>query len=740
MTVSSQTSKETYDGNGITTIWDLPFRFFDNADIFVYLVDPVTLVTTPLTLGTDYTLYGAGLPEQFGTSPGKITTTVPVASGKKLYVDRIMAIEQLVDIVNQGKFFPEVHEDVFDHLTMLIQQSDANSRGAIRVAITDPEPTRLPVAGLRANLLMGFDSFGNPIPVAPVNGSAADLALMLANALAVSQGAAMIGRGDQVVNSIAELKTLLNGSPSKYAYVTGYYAAGDGGGGEYYLDAADVVSADNGGTIIVAADGGRWKKTNLADLNVHHFGARGNGITDDKPAFLAMFAANGGAVSLLDKAYNVNGITFTGSIVVIKGKTKPSYNAAYTQLIDGSIMIGNVNIRAGQVDVRGVGVDAGSARGIAAADGFVINAPVGGSGTKVVYRDSIVLGTNEVSNSHATLIQGFNDHDIEGNDTALHQFGIVVKGRNGFIKNTTGYRIRTATVYPKSDIPSVGGDVADATANTLIVDGVVSRANPTNTTCNAVYVHGSTLSLSNVSVSHVQSTYGNSGLRIAGGSDTSLVTSGVTFDDIKSERAVCGVDLFGYNYDTVGSNVLAINPTSGRAVQTSGNSYNYSITGIDLLISDPAIVSADAAQFNGIGLWDNFTVRNPYRIMSISSLIASVSCGNIAGDAKLALEGNLALVNSWGSSGGHIPRMMMGPKNCIHLTGWAAPAVATADQIATLPFPLSDEKFFACAARKTDSTYATVIVYVAGTSITLMTTARSTLTYIDLSGITFYLR
>jgi hypothetical protein len=41
--------------------------------------------------------------------------------------------------------------------------------------------------------------------------------------------------------------------------VLGYYAAGDGGGGIYYYDSTDLVSADNGGTIIVAADSARWK-------------------------------------------------------------------------------------------------------------------------------------------------------------------------------------------------------------------------------------------------------------------------------------------------------------------------------------------------------------------------------------------------------------------------------------------------------------------------------------------------
>jgi len=287
MTVSSQTNNESYDGNGVTTVWDLPFRFFDNGDIFVYLLDPAAETTTLLALGTDYTLTGAGLPEQFGSSPGKITTTVPVANGKTLYVERVMEAEQLTDIVNQGRFFPEVHEDVFDRLTMLIQQGEARLRGAIRVAIGDPEPSRLPSAALRANLLMGFDSLGNPIPVAPTPDSSASLALMLANTSLVSQGAAMIGRGGQVVDNFAEARTLLKTTPSKDVYINGHTVPGDGGGGHFTFDEADNTSIDNNGTILVTGDGGRLKRVYTGSVLSIWFGAKGDRIADDTVAIRA---------------------------------------------------------------------------------------------------------------------------------------------------------------------------------------------------------------------------------------------------------------------------------------------------------------------------------------------------------------------------------------------------------------------------------------------------------------------
>lgn len=146
-----------------------------------------------------------------------------------------------------------------------------------------------------------FDSLGNQIwdqiTQNPNTSVENDLAQFEAN-LASSTGAALIGGGSQVVNSIAALRNLSKTSASKEALVTGYYASGDGGGGEYYLDAADTTSTDNGGTIIVATDGGRWKLAYRKSVRLEQFGAKGDGSTDDTTAINNAISAVGGIAEI----------------------------------------------------------------------------------------------------------------------------------------------------------------------------------------------------------------------------------------------------------------------------------------------------------------------------------------------------------------------------------------------------------------------------------------------------------
>ncbi len=99
-------------------------------------------------------------------------------------------------------------------------------------------------------------------------------------------GADLVGGSGRVVANVAALKALVKTGVGK-AQVLGYYAAGDGGGGQYYYDPTDTTSADNGGSIFVAADGGRWKLSTQALYAPRQFGVKADGVTDDNTAWQA---------------------------------------------------------------------------------------------------------------------------------------------------------------------------------------------------------------------------------------------------------------------------------------------------------------------------------------------------------------------------------------------------------------------------------------------------------------------
>lgn len=103
----------------------------------------------------------------------------------------------------------------------------------------------------------------------------------LANAISAAKGSSLVGRGVQVVNSVAELRLLSKVSPAKTAFTLGHAYPGDGGDGWYRYDSSDTTSADNNGSIIQCADGARRKLVTDSAYNVRQFGATGDGATDD---------------------------------------------------------------------------------------------------------------------------------------------------------------------------------------------------------------------------------------------------------------------------------------------------------------------------------------------------------------------------------------------------------------------------------------------------------------------------
>ncbi|MCP6104313.1 phage tail fiber protein, partial [Klebsiella pneumoniae] len=236
MTVSTQVSRNEYTGNGATTQYDFTFRILDKSHLLVQTLDTSENIVT-LTLGTDYTVTGVNR-----YNGGKVVLTSALPAGYKISIERSTPVTQEASIRNQGGFFPEIHEDAFDKLTMLVQQaygwwsglslrkpswlanyydalnnrirnlrdpsqaqdaatkgyadnlyqgaishSDNNFKRTLRVP--ESEVGMLPGISGRRKKILAFNDTGNPIAVLPESGSAADVMIELA----AGDGASHIG-------------------------------------------------------------------------------------------------------------------------------------------------------------------------------------------------------------------------------------------------------------------------------------------------------------------------------------------------------------------------------------------------------------------------------------------------------------------------------------------------------------------------------------------------------------------
>ena len=122
---------------------------------------------------------------------------------------------------------------------------------------------------------------------------------------------ATLSNVSEIVDAIDDLKVLNGGNTVE---VLGYYTKGDGGGGLFYWDSTST-EADNGGTIIQATGitTGRWKRVFSGAVNVKWFGAKGDGITDDRSYFQNALSylrsTNGGTINITNGKYLLNSAT-----------------------------------------------------------------------------------------------------------------------------------------------------------------------------------------------------------------------------------------------------------------------------------------------------------------------------------------------------------------------------------------------------------------------------------------------
>jgi hypothetical protein len=146
MTISSIKSKESFEGNGSTTEFQIDFMFLRDEDVEVVLKDEAGTESVQAA-GTDYQLSGVG-----EVAGGTCRMTVPPAVGQSLYLRRVPAIVQETDYPENDAFPAASHEAALDYLTMICQALSERldrtisfrvSSAVTGVSLPEPDPDRV---------------------------------------------------------------------------------------------------------------------------------------------------------------------------------------------------------------------------------------------------------------------------------------------------------------------------------------------------------------------------------------------------------------------------------------------------------------------------------------------------------------------------------------------------------------------------------------------------------------------
>src|SRR5262245_19857019 len=110
MTVETQTNIVIYNGDGVATTFDFEFPVYDISHIFVY-----RQVISSGEIEYEYSpveVTVAGIGDENGGSVTILGT--PVDNTRKIIIARLLPLQQLLDVLNQGGFYPQNVEQEFD--------------------------------------------------------------------------------------------------------------------------------------------------------------------------------------------------------------------------------------------------------------------------------------------------------------------------------------------------------------------------------------------------------------------------------------------------------------------------------------------------------------------------------------------------------------------------------------------------------------------------------------------------
>lgn len=150
--INDTSARAQYTATSGQTVFSVPFEFFSNADLKVYIGE------TLKTLTTHYTVTGAGV-----TGGGSITLTSGATAGQVVTIVRDIPVSRVTDFPLSGPFVVDDLNTELDRLTAIAQQLETKLTRTVRLDDFDQPNTFqvLPSKTSRAGKIMAFDTNGN---------------------------------------------------------------------------------------------------------------------------------------------------------------------------------------------------------------------------------------------------------------------------------------------------------------------------------------------------------------------------------------------------------------------------------------------------------------------------------------------------------------------------------------------------------------------------------------------------
>ena len=123
MSVTEQTPLQSYNANGVTTVFPFAFLVLQAVDLIVQVVDALGFTTTKV-LNVDYTLSGVGVP-----AGGTVTFSAAPASGTQVVIFRDTELSRSSDYQDNGDLLADTLNRDLDRPIMIMQEIVAGAKG-----------------------------------------------------------------------------------------------------------------------------------------------------------------------------------------------------------------------------------------------------------------------------------------------------------------------------------------------------------------------------------------------------------------------------------------------------------------------------------------------------------------------------------------------------------------------------------------------------------------------------------